>query len=182
MNFSESRTYNNLQKAMDDEMRAFARYKIYAEKADEEKLRPVAKIFRELSNNEKEHSVLWRGILTEGNTADTLSNLESAAEGEQYEWTKMYEEYANIAAEEGYSDIADMFRRVALIEHHHDITLRSLITELKGDGLFCRESEMIWKCSNCGYLFYGKCAPEKCPVCGYPKEYYEILQEEKNTV
>lgn len=180
MEFKESNTYNNLKKAMDAEMRTSTKYRMYADRALQEKMRPVAKIFEELSGNEKEHAVLWNGILNSGNVPNTEQNLKSAASGEQYEWTRMYEDYANTAAEEGYNDIADMFRRVALIEHHHDIILRDLIKRMDSDGLFCDAEETIWICTNCGYLYYGKCAPDKCPVCGYPVQYYEKLQENCN--
>lgn len=177
MNFNESKTYNNLKKAMDAEMRASTRYSIYADRAMEEKLRPVADVFRELSGNEKEHASLWDGIMRGGKIPNTRENLKTAEEGEQNEWTQMYEDYANTASEEGFAEISDLFRRVALIEHHHDIVLKGLMKRIDSEGLFCESEETIWICTNCGYLYYGKCAPDKCPVCGYPVQYYDKLIE-----
>lgn len=178
MEFVESRTYGNLLKAMDGEMRASTRYGMYADKAESEGLRPVANVFNELSRNEKEHAEVWNRLRKQGKEASTLDNLKSAVTDEQNEWMRMYEEFANVAAEEGYNDISDMFRRVALIEHHHDIILTGLIRLLENNGLFCSEDEQLWICTNCGYLYYGKCAPDICPVCGFPQEYYEKFNGE----
>lgn len=180
MDFNESRTYENLQKAMDCEMRSSMRYSMYAQDAQREKLRPIAQVFNGLSDNEKAHAEIWKRLITDNRNETTAQNLKDAAAEEQRQWMKMYEEYANIAAEEGYNEISNLFRRVALIEHHHDILLTELRKALKTDCLFCSEEETIWVCTNCGYLYYGKCAPDKCPVCGYPKEYYDKLNEEND--
>lgn len=180
MEFNESRTFGNLQKAMDCEMRSGMMYSMYAENARKEQLRPIAQVFNRLSENEKAHAEIWKRLISDGRKETTADNLKNAALEEQNQWMKMYEEYANIAAEEGFMEISDLFRRVALIEHHHDILLAGLRKALETDCLFCCEEETIWICTNCGYLYYGKCAPEKCPVCGYPKEYYEKLNDEED--
>lgn len=177
MEFKESRTYGNLQKAMDCEMRSNMMYCMYAENAKREQLRPIAQVFSQLSDNERAHAEIWRKIISDGVNCTTADNLKDAALEEQRQWMKMYEEYANIAAEEGYMEISDLFRRVALIEHHHDILLTELREALETDCLFCNDEEVIWVCTNCGCLYYGKCAPDKCPVCGYPKEYFEKLED-----
>lgn len=178
MEFRQSRTYENLKKAMDGEMRASTRYRMYAGTAEEEKRRPIAKVFEVLAHNEKEHAEVWNRLINENQEVSTEENLKNASGNEQYEWMQMYEEYANIAAEEGYPQISDLFRRVALIEHHHDILLQRLLQDLKSNQIFCSEEEDMWICTNCGYVSYGICAPEGCPVCGYPQEYYEKLNEE----
>ncbi len=179
MKFNESRTYGNLLKAMDGELRAGTRYRMFAENAEKEGLRPVSNMLMELSQNEQEHARVWNTFLNQGQEKSTLDNLNAAVKEEQNEWMRLYEEFANVAAEEGFHDIADMFRRVALIEHHHDIIIKSLIRLLETNTLFGGEDDKIWKCSGCGYLYYGKFAPEKCPVCGFPKDFYERLCEEE---
>ncbi len=177
MELKGSRTEANLMAAFAGESQARNKYTYYASKAKKDGYVQIAKIFEETANNEKEHAKIWFKILHGGAVADTMVNLKDAAEGENYEWTDMYVNFAKEARKEGFAEIAYLFESVAKIEKEHEERYRKLIENIKGDVVFSRDNDMIWQCSNCGHIVIGKKAPEMCPVCAHPKDYFEIKAE-----
>ena len=133
----------------------------------------IAKIFEETADNEKEHAELWCKALG-GVSADTAVNLLHAAEGENYEWTDMYDRMAAEADEEGFPEIARRFRAVAAIERHHEERYRRLLANIEEGIVFSREGDTVWVCRNCGHIVIGKKAPKACPVCLHPQSFFEI--------
>ena len=172
MEFKGSRTQANLMAAFAGESQARNKYTYYASKAKKDGYEQIAAIFTETADNEKEHAKMWfkelQGI---GSTAD---NLLSAAEGENYEWTDMYDTFAKEAEEEGFTELACKFRGVAAIEKAHEERYRALAENLKNQKVFAREEQQLWQCRNCGYTYIGKSAPLKCPVCAHPQSYFEL--------
>lgn len=177
MEFKDSETYANLRKAFDGESKASTKYAIYADKAREDGYEQIGDIFDETSHNEKEHAEVWLKLIHGGEVPETAENLREASSGESYEWTRMYPEFAETARREGFPEIAELFEGVAMIENNHDGRFRLLLANIEEDQVFCKEEEVIWICTNCGNLYYAKCAPEYCPVCGYPQAYYEVYCE-----
>jgi rubrerythrin len=173
-NFKESNTYKNLQAAFNGETKASTKYAIYGRKAYEEGYMQIGNIFEETSGNEREHAEIWMKLMEGGEVPSTLENLKDAYSGENYEWTQMYVNYAEEAEKEGYPEIADLFAGVAAIERHHDARYRKLAQNIINDQVFCKRTNTLWVCLNCGNLYYGECAPEVCPVCGYPQGYYQV--------
>ena len=173
-NFKNSKTYDNLKTAFAGESQARVKYQFFASRAKKDGYEQIAEIFNETSDNEKEHAKLWYKYLNDGAVADTRTNLEIAAAGEDYEWTNMYKEFARIAREEGFDEIADKFDGVGAIEKEHEERYRKLIKNIDDDVVFKSEKVTVWKCRNCGYTFVGNDAPEICPVCAHPKAYFEL--------
>jgi rubrerythrin len=173
-NFTMSNTYKNLENAFKGETSASGKYAIYARKAREDGFEQIGDIFDETSGNEREHGEIWLKLLNGGEVPSTLDNLKDAYSGENYEWTKMYVNYAEEARKEGYPEIAELFDGVAAIEQHHDSRFRKLAHNIKTDQVFCKHGKVLWICLNCGNLYYGECAPEECPVCGYPQGFYQL--------
>ena len=173
-NFKNSKTYDNLNTAFAGESQARVKYQFFASRAKKDGYEQIAEIFNETSDNEKEHAKLWYKYLNDGAVADTRTNLEIAAAGEDYEWTDMYKEFARIAREEGFDEIADKFDGVGAIEKEHEERYRKLIKNIDDDVVFKSEKVTVWKCRNCGYTFVGNEAPEVCPVCAHPKAYFEL--------
>ena len=170
-----SRTEQNLMAAFAGESQARNKYDYYASKAKKDGYEQIAAIFAETAANEKEHAKLWFKLFHGINS--TLDNLLDAAAGENYEWTEMYKEFADIADKEGFHDIAAQFRGVAAIEKHHEERYRKLAQAVKGGEVFVKLNENVWVCRNCGHLHVGKSAPEACPVCAHPQAYFELLKE-----
>ena len=137
----------------------------------------IAKIFEETADNEKEHAKLWFKLLEGGSVKDTISNLKAAAEGENFEWTDMYDGFAKEAKEEGFDEIAALFEGVAAIEKEHEERYRRLLERVEGEVVFSRDGDVIWQCSNCGHICVGKKAPEVCPVCAHPQAYFQVKAE-----
>ena len=137
----------------------------------------IAALFEETANNEKEHAKLWFKYLHDGEVPDTMTNLKDAADGENYEWTDMYDRMAKEAEEEGFDEIAFRFRAVAAIERHHEERYRRLLQNIEEGIVFSRDDDRIWLCRNCGHIVVGKKAPEVCPVCAHPKSFFEIKAE-----
>ena len=133
-----------------------------------------AAIFDETSDNEKEHAKIWFKILNKNHIGDTLNNLKEAANGEQYEWTKMYKEFATIAREEGFIQIANLFEKVGSIEKMHDERYLKLASNIENNKVFSKDEETIWICRNCGYVYYGYDALKVCPVCNHPESFMEV--------
>ena len=170
-----SKTEQNLMAAFAGESQARNKYDYYASKAKKDGYEQIAAIFSETANNEKEHAKLWFKLFHGINS--TLDNLLDAAAGENYEWTEMYEDFAKIADEEGFHDIAAKFRGIAAIEKHHEERYRKLATAVKNGEVFIKLDENVWVCRNCGHMHVGKSAPELCPVCAHPQAYFELLKE-----
>lgn len=170
MELKGSKTEKNLQTAFAGESQARNKYTYFASVAKKEGFVKISKVFEETAANEKEHAELWFKEL--GGIGDTAANLEAAAEGENYEWTEMYKEFAEVAEEEGFKALAFKFREVAKIEKSHEERYRKLLDDLKTDHIFVSDEVSIWRCSNCGYITVGKAAPKVCPVCAHPQSYF----------
>ena len=177
MELKGSRTEANLQAAFAGESQAHTKYQYYASKAKKEGYVQISNIFLETSRNEKEHAKLWFKYLHDGDVPDTITNLNDAADGENYEWTDMYGEFAKVAEEEGFKEIAAKFRMVGAIEKEHEERYRKLIGNVEGGLVFSRDGDRTWICSNCGHIVIGSKAPEICPVCAHPKAYFELRAE-----
>ena len=174
MNLKGSKTEQNLMMAFAGESQARNKYTYFASKAKKDGYEQIAALFEETANNEKEHAKMWYKELHEGAIPDTVSNLKEAADGENYEWTDMYEEFAKTAEEEGFKALALRFRQVGAIEKHHEERFRKLLKNIDDEVVFSRDEECIWICRNCGHVVVGKRAPEVCPVCAHPKSYFEL--------
>ncbi len=175
MELKGSRTEANLMAAFAGESQARNKYTYYASKAKKEGFVQIAEIFEETANNEKEHAKIWFKLLHDGDIPTTSVNLLDAAEGENYEWTDMYAEFAKVAKEEGFDRIAYLFDAVGKIEKEHEERYRKLLANVEGDLVFSRDGDCIWQCANCGHIHVGKKAPEMCPVCAHPKAYFKLL-------
>jgi rubrerythrin len=160
-----SKTEANLQAAFAGESQARNKYTYYASKAEKEGYNQIAAIFRETADNEKEHAKMWFKLLHGNDVPDTATNLKDAADGENYEWTDMYAGFAKTAGEEGFQEIATLFKLVAAIEKEHEERYKKLLANLKNNLVFSRDGDQIWQCANCGHIVIGKKAPELCPVC-----------------
>ncbi len=174
MELKGSKTEANLLAAFAGESQARNKYTYFASKAKKEGYEQIAALFLETADNEKEHAKMWFKYLEGGAIKSTLENLEEAANGENYEWTDMYPEFAKVADEEGFKEIAAKFRMVASIEKHHEERYKKLLEKVKGGKVFVSEDVAVWKCRNCGHIVVGKFAPELCPVCAHPKSYFEL--------
>ncbi len=173
MNLEGTKTQANLMAAFAGECQARTKYTYFASKAKKDGFVQIANLFMETAENEKEHAKIWFKLLNDG-IKDTATNLKEAAAGENYEWTDMYAEFAKDAREEGFAHIAYLFEEVAKIEKEHEERYLKLLENVEGGLVFSRDEEKIWKCSNCGYHYYGKEAPEHCPSCLHPVDYFEI--------
>lgn len=174
MEFKDSKTYQNLKNAFEGELMACGRYHLYGGKAREDGYQQIGNIFDETAGNEQAHAEIWLKILNGGKMPDTLSNLRNASTGEAHEWTQMYPGFAETAEQEGYTEIARLFREIATIERHHDYRYSLLAENMEQGHVFCKCGKNVWICLNCGYLYTGNCAPEECLVCGYPQGYSEL--------
>ena len=177
MELKGSRTEANLMTAFAGESQARNKYTYYASKAKKDGYVQIAQIFEETANNEKEHAKIWFKLLHDGGVPTTVENLKDAAEGENYEWTEMYAEFAKVAKEEGFDRIAALFEMVAKIEKDHEERYKKLLANIEGGLVFSRDGDMMWICSNCGHVHIGKEAPEVCPVCAHPKAYFMMKAE-----
>ena len=175
MNIKGTKTERNLAAAFAGESQARNKYTYFASVAKKEGYEQIAAIFEETANNEKEHAKLWFKAL--GELGDTAANLLQAAEGENYEWTDMYESFAREADEEGFATLAAQFRMVGKIEKAHEERYRALLSSIEMQKVFEKSEETMWECRNCGHLVMGKKAPEACPVCKHPKSYFEVRKE-----
>ena len=177
MELKGSKTEKNLMEAFAGESQARNKYTYFASKARKEGYEQIAALFEETANNEKEHAKIWFKLLNGGDIASTEENLKAAAEGENYEWTDMYDRMAKEAKEEGFDKIAFLFEQVGKIEKEHEARYLKLLENVKDGIVFSRDDERIWKCRNCGHIVIGKYAPEVCPVCNHPKSFFEIKAE-----
>ena len=175
MDLKGSKTEANLWTAFAGESQARNKYTYFASQAKKEGYEQIAAIFEETALNEKEHAKIWfkelQGIGT------TAENLKAAADGENYEWTDMYDEFAKTAKEEGFDRLAFLFEAVGKIEKEHEERYRKLLENVEDGKVFEAGSVKIWKCRNCGHIVVGTSAPEVCPVCNHPKSFFEIKAE-----
>ena len=169
-----SKTEENLRIAFAGESQAYSKYQFYAKKARKDGYQQIGDIFDETAHNEHTHAKIWFKILHGGDVPDTLDNLADAAAGENYEWTDMYEDFARVAREEGFNDIATLFDKVGAIEKTHEERYRRLIGNIEEGIVFSRDDDRIWQCMECGHIVIGKKAPAICPVCKHPQAYFEI--------
>lgn len=174
MELKGSRTEANLLAAFAGESQARNKYTYYASKAKKDGYEQIARLFLETADNEKEHAKIWFKLLHDGDIPATEANLLDAAEGENYEWTEMYAEFAKVAKEEGFDRIAYLFEAVGAIEKEHEERYRKLLANVKDGLVFSREEDCIWQCANCGHIVIGKKAPMVCPVCAHPQAYFQI--------
>ena len=177
MELKGSKTEQNLMTAFAGESQARNKYTYFASKAKKEGYEQIAAIFQETADNEKEHAKMWFKLLNGGEIGTTAENLNAAADGENYEWTDMYAEFAKTAKEEGFTRIAYLFEEVGKIEKEHEERYLKLLENVKDGKVFEAGEVKIWKCRNCGHIVVGTKAPEVCPVCSHPKAYFEIKAE-----
>ena len=173
--YEGTKTEMNLRAAFSGESEARNKYTYFASKAKKDGYEQIAAIFLKTAENEKEHAKLWFKELSGIGT--TAENLSSAADGENYEWTDMYEEFAKTADEEGFHELAEKFRGVAAIEKHHEERYRALLENVETARVFEKSEVKVWECRNCGHIVVGTKAPEICPVCAHPQAYFELCEE-----
>ena len=177
MELKGSKTEQNLRTAFAGESQAHTKYLYYASKAKKDGYVQISNIFEETAKNEKEHAKIWFKLLHDGGIPSTVVNLADAADGENFEWTDMYAEFARTAREEGFDSIADLFEGVGAIEKTHEERYRKLLKNINDAVVFSRDEDAIWECSNCGHIVIGKKAPELCPVCNHPQSYFRVKAE-----
>lgn len=177
MELKGSKTAANLAAAFAGESQARNKYTYYASKARSEGYEQIAAIFEETAINEKEHAKIWFKLLHDGEIPTTNVNLKDAADGENYEWTDMYDTFAKEAREEGFEKIAFLFEKVGAIEKTHEERYRKLLANVEGGLVFSRDGDQIWQCANCGHIVIGKAAPKLCPVCQHPQAFFLIKAE-----
>ncbi len=188
MSIKGTQTERNILTAFAGESQARNRYTYFASKARKDGYRQIAEIFEETANQEREHAKRLFKLLEGGEAevtasfpagviADTITNLDEAAGGENYEWTEMYPGFAAVARKEGFEEIAVIFEAIAIAEKQHEKRYRALKHNIEAGQVFARDEEVTWRCLNCGYLHEGKEAPDKCPACDHPKDHFELLCE-----
>ena len=173
--YSGTRTEQNLLTAFAGESQARNKYTYFASTAKKEGYEQISAIFLKTAETEKEHAKMWfKELAGIGTTAE---NLEAAADGENYEWTDMYDEFARVADEEGFHELAEKFRGVAAIEKRHEERYRALLKNIETRSVFEKSEVKVWECRNCAHIVVGTKAPEVCPVCSHPKAYFELREE-----
>ncbi len=173
MELKGTKTYENLKTAFAGESEARNKYTYFASKAKKDGYEQIASLFLETAENEKEHAKIWYKYLNGGDVSDTITNLKYAIEGENYEWTNMYDEFSKTAEEEGFAELARLFKAVGEIEKHHEERYKKLLKNIEDEVVFSSDGDTIWICRNCGHIVVGAKAPEVCPVCKHPKSYFE---------
>ncbi len=173
--YDGTKTQKNLEAAFAGESEARNKYTYFASKAKKEGFEQIAALFLKTAENEKEHAKMWFKELD--GIGDTADNLKAAAEGENYEWTDMYAEFAKTAEEEGFDELAKKFRLVAAIEKHHEERYRALLKNVETAQVFEKSEIKVWECRNCGHIIVGEKAPDICPTCAHPQAYFEINAE-----
>ncbi|MCH4154051.1 MAG: rubrerythrin family protein [Saccharofermentans sp.] len=174
-NYSGTQTEKNLQAAFAGESQARNKYTYFASVAKKEGYEQISAIFLKTADNEKEHAKMWFKEL--GGIGDTKTNLGQAANGENYEWTDMYEGFAKTAEAEGFADLAAKFRLVGAVEKHHEERYRALLSNVETASVFEKSEVKVWECRNCGHIVVGTKAPDVCPVCSHPQSYFEVHSE-----
>lgn len=177
MDFYSSETYKNIHKAYESELISSTKYNIYGRRAREDGYQQIGNVFDEISGQERQHGEIWLRLLNNGEFPSTLDNLEDAARSEAYGWEEEYASYAEMAEQEGFYQIANLFRSIAKIERHHDYKFERFAENIRNSTVFCKKTSTIWSCLECGNTYIGDCAPLICPVCGKPQGYYELSCE-----
>lgn len=172
MELKGSKTEKNLLAAFAGESQARNKYTYFSSAAKKEGYEQIGEIFQLTADNEKEHAKIWFKLLK--GIGSTEENLKAAASGENYEWTDMYKQFADEAEQEGFTDISRLFKMVAEIEKHHEERYLKLLKNIEDNKVFIKNEKKVWICRNCGYVYIGESAPEKCPVCAHPKAYFEL--------
>ena len=178
MDLKGSKKEKNLMTAFAGESQARNKYTYYASKAKKDGYEQIAALFQETADNEKEHAKIWFKLLQGGAIGETLGNLKDAAQGENYEWTSMYPEFAKTAQEEGFTEIAKLFTLVAEIEKAHEERYKKLYENIENEKVFEKQEKVVWECRNCGFRYEGTKAPKLCPVCAHPESFFMV--EPKN--
>lgn len=173
--YSGTQTEANLRSALAAEAQAYTKYEFFAAQAKQDGYEQIADIFYDTANNEKAHTSIWFREL--GGAGNTSANLQNAADGENYEWSNMYETFAKTAEEEGFYDLAQSFRNVARVERKHEERFRSLLNNVNTAQVFERGEMQMWECRNCGHIVIGNKAPDICPVCSHPVAFFQIRTE-----
>lgn len=173
--YADTKTEQNLRAAFSGESEARNKYTYFASKAKKDGFEQIAAIFQQTADNEKEHAKLWFKELN--GIGSTAENLAAAADGENYEWTDMYEGFAKTAEEEGFAELAAKFRLVAQIEKHHEERYRALLKNVEMQEVFKKSEVKVWECRNCGHIVVGEQAPEICPTCAHPQSFFELHAE-----
>ena len=173
--YAGTQTEKNLEAAFAGESQARNKYTYFASRAKKDGYEQISALFLKTADNEKEHAKMWFKELN--GIGSTVENLAAAADGENYEWTDMYEGFAKTADEEGFPELAAKFRMVAAIEKHHEERYRALLKNIEMQQVFAKGEIKMWECRNCGHLVMGKEAPEVCPVCNHPQSYFEVRAE-----
>lgn len=173
--YEGTKTEKNLETAFAGESQARNKYTYFASVAKKEGYEQISSLFLDTANNEKEHAKMWFKELN--GIGDTAQNLTAAAEGENYEWTDMYEGFAKTAEEEGFPELAEKFRLVAAIEKNHEERYRALLKNVETKAVFEKSEVKVWECRNCGHIVVGTSAPEICPTCAHPQSYFEVHAE-----
>ena len=173
--YAGTRTEENLKAAFAGESQARNKYTYFASVAKKEGMEQISALFLKTAENEKEHAKMWFKEL--GGIGNTAENLLAAAEGENYEWTDMYDEFAKVAEEEGFTELAAKFRGVAAIEKTHEERYRALLNNVETKQVFEKSEVKVWECRNCGHICVGTKAPLVCPVCAHPQAYFEVHEE-----
>ncbi len=173
--YAGTKTEQNLREAFAGESQARNKYTYFASVAKKAGYEQIAALFLKTAENEKEHAKMWFKAL--GELGDTEANLKAAAEGENYEWTDMYERMAKEAEEEGFPELAAQFRGVGAIEKHHEERYRKLLENVEEKKVFEKSGVTVWECRNCGHIVIGTKAPDVCPVCNHPQSYFEVSAE-----
>lgn len=175
MDFQDSKTFTNLQTALENELQSSALYSLYRKRSDQEVYLEISSVFATISRNAEFIAERLRRILNTGDT-NTFQNLIDAANQEQSIANNMYNEFSRIAKEEGYTDLSALFTGIANIKLSHYSTLQNLAINMDTNQLFCKNQEILWICMGCGNILSGTCAPEICPICGYPQGYYRAYR------
>ena len=177
MDFQQSRTYQNIQDAFAWKLNTATLYSLYADRARQEDYIEIANIFDTTSRNEREHARIWWRRLNNGVLPTTEENLIHSINIEDEAGNNLYREYARVAEEEGYTEIASLFSGIANIELEHSLNFQRQLEDIQRDKVHCKDSERLWICMQCGNILSGLCAPERCPVCGFPQGYYRVYTE-----
>lgn len=177
VNFENSRTKANLMAAFAGESQAWMKYSFYADKARKDGFEQIAEIFEETAKNERQHAKIWFTLIHSGCIGMTQGNLRDAAGGEHFEWEEMYSEFEDTAREEGYNDIAALFKGIARIERDHEARFRRLIGNIENGRVFSRDGDAVWICRKCGHIHIGQSAPRACPICRHPQSFFQIQAE-----
>ena len=175
--YAGTQTEKNLEAAFAGESQARNKYTYYASRAKKDGYEQIAALFLKTADNEKEHAKMWFKELHDGAVPDTVTNLNDAADGENYEWTDMYEGFAKTAEAEGFKELAAKFRMVGEIEKHHEERYRALLKNVEAQEVFQKSEVKVWECRNCGHIVVGTKAPQLCPVCAHPQSYFEVHAE-----